>query len=155
MIQPTPVAPVAQTIPLDENFAANRVEAMRAMGAKNVDPPLPRSAYLKNTKTGVVLPWTQGLACMRDLMVNCDANGNTDPATWAHTVIQGDYSPEEQQALLDEAKKQFVQQAATYAVPVPQPAPNDAPLPFNAEPMDHFFEKQSIAMLDKLALELE
>ena len=37
MIQPTPVAPVAQTIPLDENFAANRVEAMRAMGAKNVD----------------------------------------------------------------------------------------------------------------------
>lgn len=155
MIQPTPVAPVAQNIPLDENFAANRVAAMRAMGATNVDPPLVRSAYLKNIKTGVVLPWTLGLAEMRDLMVNCDANGNTDPATWAHSVIQGDYSPEEQQALLDEAKKQFIQQATTHAVSVPQPTPNDTTLPFGAERMDQFFEKQSMAMLDKMALELE
>lgn len=155
MIQPTPVAPVAQSIPLDENFAANRVEAMRAMGATNVDPPLARSAYLKNIKTGVILPWTLGLAQMRDLMVNCDVNGNTDPAAWAHTVVQGDYSTEEQQALLDEVKKQLVVQAATHAVPVPQPAPNDTSLPFGAERMDQFFEKQSLALLDKMALELE
>lgn len=84
--QAQPVAQADPTIVLDQHFAENALEEMRRLGAMNAAPPLAPSTHLKNKITGVVLPWTPGLAEMRDILVNCDANGNTDPAAWQRTV---------------------------------------------------------------------
>lgn len=77
-----------------------RIAYMKSMGAKNVDPPLVRSSHVKNVKTGLVLPWNEMLAEQRDIMVNCDANGNTDPAAWLPTVEVGEISEDERMELL-------------------------------------------------------
>lgn len=77
-----------------------RIAYMKSMGAKNVDPPLVRSSHVKNIKTGIVFPWNEMLAEQRDIMVNCDANGNTDPAAWLPTVEVGDISDDERMDLL-------------------------------------------------------
>ena len=82
---------------LDDNA---RIAYMKSLGAKNVDPPLIRSSHVKNTKTGLVLPWNEMLAEQRDIMVNCDANGNTDPAAWLPTVEVGEISEDERMELL-------------------------------------------------------
>lgn len=157
MLQPTPVSPVDPAIVLDEDFANNRVAYMKALGATNVDAPLPRSAFLKNINTGMVLPWTPGLASMRDIMVNCDAEGNTDPTTWAASIDQREYSPEEQQQLLDIAKAQLIKQAAAHAVTMPGSSaePNDTTLPYGAERMDVFLTRKSNESLDQMAQLLE
>lgn len=158
MLQPTPVSPVDPKIVLDENFANNRIAYMKSLGATNVDPPLPRSAFLKNIKTGVVLPWTPGLADQRDIMVNCDAEGNTDPVAWAASVDQRAYSPEEQQQLFDLAKAQLIKQVDKHRANMPQgsdAAPNDTTLPYGAERMDVFLSRKSNESLDQMAQLLE
>lgn len=158
MLQPTPVAPVDPKIVLDEDFANNRVAYMKELGAQNVDAPLPRSAFLKNIKTGVVLPWTLGLAGMRDIMVNCDAEGNTDPVAWAASVDQRTYSQEEQQQLLDQAKSQLIKQMDKHRANMPQGSsvpPNDTTLPYGAERMDVFLSRKSNESLDQMAQLLE
>lgn len=82
---------------MDDNA---RIAYMKSMGAKNVDPPLVRSSHVKNVKTGLVLPWNEMLAEQRDIMVNCDANGNTDPSAWLPTVEVGEISDDERMELL-------------------------------------------------------
>ena len=82
---------------LDDNA---RIAYMKSLGARNVDPPLVRSSHVKNTKTGLVLPWNEMLAEQRDIMVNCDANGNTDPSAWLPTVELGEISEDERMELL-------------------------------------------------------
>lgn len=82
---------------MDDNA---RIAYMKSMGAKNVDPPLVRSSHVKNVKTGLVLPWNEMLAEQRDIMVNCDANGNTDPSAWLPTVEVGEISEDERMELL-------------------------------------------------------
>lgn len=86
-VQPQPVTQADPTIVLDQNFAINAVEEMRKLGAKNVAPPLAPSTHLKNIKTGLIFPWTAALAEQRDILVNCDENGNTDPAVWRQTML--------------------------------------------------------------------
>lgn len=77
-----------------------RIAYMKSMGAKNVDPPLVRSSHVKNVKTGLVLPWNEMLAEQRDILVNCDAYGNTDPSAWLPTVEIGEISEDERMELL-------------------------------------------------------
>lgn len=91
--------------PIDPNAVlglddAARVSAMKAMGAKNVDPPLVRSSHLKNVKTGIVFPWNEMLAEQTEIMVNCDASGNTDPSAWLPTVQAEDLSDDERMEML-------------------------------------------------------
>lgn len=76
-----------------------RVAYMKALGARNVDPPLPRSSHLRNKKTGVVFPWNELLAEQYDVMECCDASGNTDPAAWQATVAMAPL-PDEDNALM-------------------------------------------------------
>jgi len=55
---------------------------LRAMGAKNTDPPRPPAPYLKEIKSGIIHVWNVGMANRPDLVVCCDENGNEDPASW-------------------------------------------------------------------------
>lgn len=151
MPQPTPVRQPATSIVLDESFAENRVENLRALGAQNTEPPLPRSAFLKNTKTGLILPWSLGLAEQRDIMVNCDAYGNTDPSAWMNTVNEQDYTPEEHAALM-QAAYQAVQGHEVYTVPqAVAPVMNEQPeLPHGAKHLQEFMADRNAAMVDNL-----
>lgn len=106
---PTPVKSVDPATVLDADFAANKNEYMAAMGAKNIAPPLARSSHLKNVKTGLIFPWSPGMAEQRDLLVNCDASGNTDPAAWKATVNPEEYSEEERDAAIRMAYAQIRQ----------------------------------------------
>lgn len=111
---------------------AARVSAMKAMGAKNVDPPLVRSSHLKNAKTGVIFPWNEMLAEQTEIMVNCDANGNTDPAAWLPTVSAEDISEDERMEMLHARSLSVAQGAAMtrgYEVPRPIPTQNQPIFP--------------------------
>lgn len=149
-MQPTTVAPLSSNVVLDQNFAENRVEALRAMGATNADPPLVRSAYLKNIKTGLILPWTAGLAEQRDIMINCDVNGNTDPAAWMSSVNTVAYNQAEQDALMQQAMSS-ISGHWEYEIPMPAAAMN-APVVFpeGARPMDEFMAEANTAMINNL-----
>lgn len=96
--QPQPIggqqAPDMKAV-FDMTNDAERVSFLKSLGAKNADPPLVRSSHLKNIKTGLILPWNEMLAEQRDVMVNCDAYGNTDPSAWMPTVIDRELTPEE------------------------------------------------------------
>lgn len=87
MQTPTPVNPVPPSIVLDQHFAEHQDAIMSELGAVNTGPALARSSHLKNIKTGRVFPWTEILAEQRDILVNCDANGNTDEASWRASMI--------------------------------------------------------------------
>ncbi len=76
---------------------SQRAAYLQSMGVKNAVPPLPWSPCLKNQKTGVILPWSAMLAEQRDILVNCDEQGRTDPALWAGRAPD---------ALMDEALAQ-------------------------------------------------
>lgn len=154
-MQPTTVAPVSGEVVLDQNFALNRVEAMRAMGAKNIDPPLARSAYLKNIKTGLVLPWTPGLAEQRDIMVNCDANGNTDAAAWANTVNPVPYDAHEQDVLMQQAMT-AISDRRQHEVPMPSLEINPPVVfPYGARPLDEYMAETNAAIVNGLDAMLE
>lgn len=154
-MQPTTVAPIDSGAVLDQNFAENRVAAMRAMGATNVDPPLARSAYLKNTKTGLVLPWSPGLAEQRDIMVNCDAHGNTDPAAWAVTVNPAEYTPGEHDALMQQAMTAITGHRQ-HEIPMPSQEMN-APVVFpqGAKPLDEYMAEANASIVSELEFMLE
>lgn len=154
-MQPTPVAPLSSGIVLDQDFAANRVEYMRAMGAINIDPPLARSSHLKNIKTGLVLPWSPGLAEQRDIMVNCDANGNTDTAAWAGTVNPVGYTESEQDALMQQAMT-AITGYRKHEVPMPSQEMN-APVvfPHSAKPLDEYMAEANAAVVNSLDAMLE
>ena len=143
-MQPTPVRPAAVGVVLDQDFAANAVAHMRAMGAQNVDPPLPRSAFLKNIKTGLVLPWSEALAEQRDLMQNCDASGNTDPSAWANTVVSAENSREEQLAMHNAALR-AVEGYAPYEIPQATAPEMNAPvvMPHGAQHLDEFMQERN------------
>lgn len=154
-MQPTTVAPISGGVVLDQNFAENRIESMRAMGATNVDPPLARSSFLKNTRTGLVLPWSQGLAEQRDIMVNCDVNGNTDPAAWASSVNPVDYDPDEQNALMQQAMT-AISGRNQYEIPMPSAVMNQPVVfPNNAKSLEEHFAEANAAIVNSLDAMLE
>lgn len=113
-IQPTPVTPaVSLNSVLDMQDAADRQQALQQAGALNASPPLPRSTHLKNKNTGLVLPWNSLLAEQRDIMVCCDAEGNTDPSAWASDVNSVDYTSDERDSLWMDARQRVFEQAST------------------------------------------
>lgn len=147
-MQPTPVSAIPAKVVLDQQFAENSVAMMQAMGAQNVSPPLPRSAYLKNKNTGVILPWSAGLAEQRDIMVNCDANGNTDPAAWSHSVAPVGDKIAEREALhraAEEAVLGYDKHTVPQAVPPELNAP--VPLPHDAVFYDEYEPEKNQALL--------
>lgn len=87
------------------------VEALQRTGAMNAQPPLVRSSHLKNKVTGLVLPWNPLIAEQRDIMENCDANGNTDPSAWEGTVDMREYTEADRDADYWAARESVVQQA--------------------------------------------
>lgn len=127
---PTPVKGVDPTTVLNADFAANRNEYMAAMGAKNIAPPLARSSHLKNVKTGLVFPWSPGMAEQRDILVNCDASGNTDPKAWKGTVREEEYSEEERAAAIRLAYAQLRQNTDTGGFQQAAPAAPQEPQGF-------------------------
>lgn len=56
------------------------------MGAVNALPPLRPSKWVKHIKTGEVMPFMEGYVDRADVLVNCDKDGNTDPAAWMADV---------------------------------------------------------------------
>lgn len=61
-----------------------------ATGAKNLVPDLPRSSYVKiisGPSAGEIHVWTEYFAKFPDMCVNCDVNGNTDPAAWRQVSV--------------------------------------------------------------------
>lgn len=154
-MQPTTVSPLPSGQVLDQNFALNRVDAMRAMGAKNVDPPLARSPFLKNINTGLILPWSPGLAEQRDIMVNCDASGNTDPSAWECAVNHVEYSAAEQDALMQRAMTAI---AGRREFEIPMPAQEMNPpvvFPHGAKPLDEYMAETNAVVVDNLDAMLE
>lgn len=142
-MQPTTVAPVHGEVILNQPIE-DAVAHLKALGVKNTEPPLPHSAYLKNQKTGLVLPWTIDLAEQRDLMVNCDANGNTDPVAWASSVIHEPYDALNNAALHQQAISQFAQQTA----PPVQPKPVLAQPPAGTQTLEEYAVEKNAQLMD-------
>lgn len=60
-----------------------RQAKLAALGARNAEyPPLPWSPCIKVIATGEIHEWSPFFAERSDLCVNCDEQGNTDPAAW-------------------------------------------------------------------------
>ena len=138
-----------------------RVNYMRAMGAKNLDPPLPRSSHLKLIRSGHVVPYNDILALQRDLVVNCDILGNTDPAAWRPTVQSDPVDTVEEQAALVAAQAQVLATASEITNRDRQPdaadlSPRPEKMPDGAQPFntygqrDEEFKQQLRSGIDNL-----
>lgn len=153
-MQPQPVAQPTGSAIFDFQTDAERVAYMRALGAKNTEPPLVRSTHLRVKATGQVHPWNELMAEQSALVDNCDEFGNTDPDAWAPEVNQEEYDENEKLMLMAKAKAQMVAQRegkhmhSDHAV---QGSPNpDVPLPMEypnaAVPYDEI--EKLVAMLE-------
>lgn len=137
--QPQPVRQENPEVILDEDFANNRVAKMRKMGATNAAPPLAPSTHLKNKVTGIIFPWTAALAEQRDILVNCDEFGNTDPAAWKNTMLT-DEQVAEQSDLSKIAAYTGVSHISKEA-PVTPAVAEDAHLSGQSEDVLHLLDK--------------
>lgn len=152
--RPTTVSGIDMDNLMDSAFDNPQVETLQRLGVVSAFEPLPHSAFLKNKKTGVVLPYSDRLAQMRDIMENCDRFGNTDPAMWMPTVVQeGDYDPDLQAALLHSAIANINQAKNQTPAPVVND-PNERKMPYGAKPFDTFMSDRSAAVLDQLSITL-
>lgn len=107
--QPRTVYQENPEIILDEDFANDRVAKMRELGAVNAAPPLAPSTHLKNKFTGVIFPWSAALAEQRDILVNCDESGNTDPEAWQpHLLSDNQIAEADQSDLMTQAYSKIV-----------------------------------------------
>lgn len=135
----------------------DRVDYMRKRGAKNVDPPLPRSSHLKLLKSGHVIPYNELFAMQRDLVVNCDQYGNTDPEAWMPTVSGDEVLTEDDQIRIMQAQGELLSQAlsmsnkyrASDAIDI---SPRPMEMPQGAEPFVHMRELRN--GLDELSRRL-
>lgn len=137
-------------------FAYDNAEArnnyMRSLGAKNINPPLPRSTHLRIKATGRVLPYEDTLAEQQDLVECCDAHGNTDPAAWM-PYVQHDYDSEShagevavmQAQAIAEAQQKVLAQARQLSggfvdrsAPMTPVAPQPMELPYGAQTFDAY-----------------
>lgn len=154
--QPQPVTQADPAIVLDQNFASNAIEEMRKLGAKNVAPPLAPSTHLKNIKTGVIFPWTAALAEQRDILVNCDENGNTDPVVWQKTVMAEQDLPDQadlmQRAYANLHKPQVQMPESFMQAPPPQ---MNAPveMPHGAQTLDKYLDGVGVTAESAQSLE--
>ncbi len=109
---PQPISQDTGAAVFDYEREEDRVAYMRALGARNVDPPLPRSTHLKIIANGRVLPYDDMLAEQRELVQNCDQFGNTDPAAWGPYVDNTEVDPDEQRIAMARAQEAILEQAA-------------------------------------------
>lgn len=134
---------------------AARIAYMKAMGAVNVDPPLPRSSHLRNKKTGLVLPWNEMLAEQRDIMECCDASGNNDPRAWMPTVDNSEVDEDARQAEILRAQSlvlaQGKRQSSGYEQPHTPVEAQPMDMPYGAVPLDDLVlerQKQMAALME-------
>lgn len=152
-VQPQPVTQADPTIVLDQNFANNAMEEMRKLGAKNAAPPLAPSTHLKNIKTGIIFPWTAALAEQRDILVNCDVNGNTDPAAWQKTVRNEQDVPD-QNVLMQQAYANLHKPKPESFMQAPPVQMNEpAQMPYGAQTLDKYLDSVNIAKESAQTLE--
>lgn len=136
-----------------------RIASMRAMGAKNLEPPLPRSSHLLLRKSGHVIPYDPMFAAQRDLVANCDAAGNTDPAAWLPTVVEEEFDPVAYQSGLMAAQAEVLSQALTVTAKHRMPdavdlAPRPMDMPNGAIPLKDMTYDKLRSGLDALARRL-
>lgn len=142
-MQPTPVNPANPDVILDQHFAANAMAEMSKLGAVNAAPPLAPSTHLINKNTGVIFPWSPALAEQRDVLLNCDENGNTDPAAWQHNLI-----PEQRMVSQEELMQQAyagLRRGGAFMQAEP-PRPNTADtvsMPYGAQTLDNYLNSVS------------
>lgn len=134
--------------------------ALESTGAMNSVPPLAHSSHLKNKKTGLVLPWNELAAEQRDIMVNCDAHGNTDPEAWAPTVVEDNEADlSEKERLYWAARETVVRQATQmtgqhYANPKETTIPVANFVPKDVQSLDAYYDSLEKQM-DTLNKELD
>lgn len=152
-VQPQPVTQADPTIVLDQNFANNAMEEMRKLGAKNAVPPLAPSTHLKNTKTGLIFPWSAALAEQRDILVNCDEYGNTDPAVWKQTMLSDQELPD-QSSLMQQAYASLHKTRQENFMQSPPPQMNvPTQMPHGAQTLDKYLDSVNITQESAQALE--
>lgn len=142
--QAQPVMQADPTIVLDQHFSENAMDEMRKLGAMNAAPPLAPSTHLKNRITGVILPWTPGLAEMRDILVNCDEYGNTDPAAWKKTARREEDIPDRDE-LTQMAYAQLRQPEMPFLQREPPKLNEPVEFPAGAQTYDKFLDGQEDA----------
>lgn len=152
--QPQPVAQPTGAAVFDLGSDAERIAYMRQLGARNTDPPLPRSTHLRNKANGRVLPWEETLAEQRDLMECCDASGNTDPAAWQPFVDYSEYDPVEQQIAMLKAQEQAMVQAQARQLTSTHQVP-DAVNPTTPQPMQYANDAVPYDEVEKLLQQME
>lgn len=124
------------------------MQELQRVGAMNSSPPLVRSSHLKNKDTGMVFAWNPLLAEQRDIMVNCDINGNTDPEAWEPTVDHREYSTDERDAAYWAARDSVVRQAmdmsGTYVQSLQESSiPQTNRVPGDVQPLDQYYSKMA------------
>lgn len=117
---------------------------------------LARSSHLKNKRTGLVLPWNEMLAEQTDIMVNCDASGNTDPEAWEPTVNPEVYSDEEKDKLYWAARSSALRHVEDLNAAYQQKKDGEnaipkgnAAVPVDAVPLDEYYARLN-ASVDRL-----
>lgn len=154
MQRPTTVNGIDMESLMDSAFDNPQIETLQRLGVVSAFDPLPHSAFLRNKKTGVVLPYSERLAQMRDIMENCDRFGNTDPAMWMPTVVKDEGIDPDLHAELLHSAITNINQAKNQTPEMKVNDPAERQMPYGAKPFDHFMNSQSAAVLDQLTMTL-
>jgi hypothetical protein len=135
---------------------AERVNWMRSMGAKNVNPPLEHTKFVRIKANGRILPWNPLLADQTELVENCDKDGNTDRAAWEQDIIADELdaiSEDEQQLMAMEKSRRTAQiqaeqlQSEYRAEDAVSVEPRPTELPPDIVPYDRV--QELVSMLEK------
>lgn len=108
---------------------------------------LARSSHLRNKRTGMVFPWSEILAEQTDIMENCDATGNTDPAAWEPTVNPVEYSEDEKDQLYWAARSSAIRHVEDMNASFQQrkdgadPIPKGVNIPTDVAPLDEYYTR--------------
>lgn len=135
---------------------ANRVSYMKSLGARNLNPPLPRSPFLRNKVTGRIMPWNELLSEQTELMECCDAEGNTDPAAWSGLVPKETMTEAEMEAIVARKQSQLLATASAHGGtasvrPTLPSMPDATPLPTGVKYGDDMTYEDLQSMRSKLA----
>lgn len=157
MAQPVSKLAPGQVFDMSE---VNRVAYMKSLGARNLNPPLPRSPYLRNKVTGRVLPWNELLSEQTELMECCDSTGNTDPEAWGPLVPKDSMTEEARQDMIARMQSQLLATASAHGgrasvTPAAPIVPNTTTLPAGAVFADELSYEELQSRLQALAQELD
>lgn len=129
-----------------------------ASAGANGREPLVRSSHLINIKTGMIFPWDPILAEQTDILRNCDAMGNTDPAAWGPTVNPVAYTEEERDTNYWRARdSMFRHDVDAAVVPYQQSPEGNTPvvteIPQDVVTLDQYYTQRQ-AEVNQLAAEI-